>query len=146
MSDDTYTSVFAAWYRSQPTEWRSAVAAIIDQCWIVYPPANEANSAVNDELRKLPEGTRDTLEELLLPLYEAIAEGAAIMGYALAKTWPSSLEELHGWMERAAVYGRLDTPALTVKQAQNAGILSNQFDPLWRDEDVNRAPDCDDEP
>ena len=120
----TVPSTFAAWSELEPLEWRSAVWAVVDQ---LYPHAPEvlAAEAQRQELfaTALDPVLRDDLDGSVREVINSASQAAAVLGFALARTWPAQPEDLPAWAERAWDYAALHRPILTREDAITRGVL-----------------------
>jgi hypothetical protein len=85
--------------------WSEAVTLLAEEAWGVVRNEPEGGSLPSPPCSEL--GEPDTACSQLAALNEAARTGVrfgALLGFALARTYPGSSEELDGWLERAIEY------------------------------------------
>jgi hypothetical protein len=106
----TAPTTFAIWNAegSRPETWQHALQVIVAQAWEQAPE----RKALADRLETLLERLQEIdgcpwqeVEAICGDLEIAARDHATVMGWALAQTWPSRLEDLATWPERAACSG-----------------------------------------
>jgi hypothetical protein len=104
---------FAALLHPAPTDWRAALALAVEpivSAHLADSPEKTAYDAVLERLRGIdPQLMLEVEAEAGELRYQAIVAGA-LVGYALARTWPARLEDYAGWLQAAAAYAELERP------------------------------------
>lgn len=105
MNENTPPGVFRIWQNESSADWQDRVAAVAEALWVHchgqrWPALKELVShllAQDEEMAaRLTGETRELVVNAL--------DFGAVLGFALAKTWPDSLEDLDRWGERALAY------------------------------------------
>ncbi len=95
---------FSAWGEYTPTHWQSAIGDIAE--WNYRRSPYVAAALAKFEAEHQAEVDLDHL-----PLLGTAMKYAAILGYSLARTWPTDgIESLGDWVERAWAFGDLGEP------------------------------------
>lgn len=84
-------------------DWRSVLDELSSQAWEKVGKIQSA-AAVRAEAAARESGDSRREDDVCRVPLDAVCFGA-VLGYSLAKTWPASLEDLDGWLERALAYG-----------------------------------------
>jgi hypothetical protein len=92
-------------------EWQDLVADLGETAWEASGARDRVWAAVDALLeqlesragRKLSDDFRDLSDDLVGARIETVSYGV-MLGYALARTYPGSLEEWDGWVENAIAY------------------------------------------
>ena len=97
-------STFGAWRELQPKGWQRAIHDAAVFPYYVLPQVLEQRRIVAGLLDALhdqePQRFLELDSEINRLAYLSLGVGA-VLGYALAHTWPAGIEDLDGWIDRA---------------------------------------------
>src|SRR5581483_5875311 len=85
----------------QPSDWQGVVASAARALWVaspVYRAASEEATAIAERVAKTDRETAGQIDYRLAGIHLGAAlELGALIGFALARTWPAQPEDLDGW-------------------------------------------------
>lgn len=114
-------STFSAWDQLAPHEWRGAVWAAVDVNVERVPWVAEARRTFRTVAREqITDQQWRAIDEVTHEVTNASVAAAALMGFALARTWPERIEDLATWTARAWEYANLSDNPTTLKEWQDA--------------------------
>jgi hypothetical protein len=119
-------STFTAWDMLNPHDWRSAVWSIVAANWRKAPAVLRAQRERREALRaEITDRQWRAPEAFVGEAENAAVEAAALLGFALARTWPERIADLADWPARAWSYAQLSESVATLDQwkAAHAGTL-----------------------
>jgi hypothetical protein len=92
-------------------DWRKVVEAAARSAEALVPQLVE-DAEVDRLVARIARTDRDLsreVEEAVLGLAASVLERAAVLGFALARTWPTAPDELDGWPRRALAFAEADS-------------------------------------
>ena len=111
LSEDEITNPFEAWGEMHPDDWRDAIGILAE---MNYTRNAEMRAVVEKFAAAHPEVDLDHLQ-----LIYAAVNYAAVLGFSLARTESSRVDDLSGWVERAWAYGSFDTPIDEINETES---------------------------